>query len=98
MKPHCLFFDEAYSEHYYRRDTVMSYVNASDCLLVIGSSLSTDFTKQIVCNFLDKELPVIEINPESAINRGHNIQVLEPQETALPALFSEYYRLQSGAE
>jgi len=22
MKPHCMFFDEGYSEHYYRSDTV----------------------------------------------------------------------------
>ena len=87
MKPHCMFFDEAYSEHYYRKDTVMNYVGSSDCLVVIGTALQTNVSKQIVCSFLDKELPVIEINLESAINRGNNIQVLEPSETALPALF-----------
>ena len=87
MKPHCMFFDEAYSEHYYRKDTVMNYVGSSDCLVVIGTALQTNVSKQIVCSFLDKELPVIEINLESAIKRGNNIQVLEPSETALPALF-----------
>ena len=39
MKPHCMFFDEAYSEHYYRKDTVMSYLNSSDCLIVVGTAL-----------------------------------------------------------
>ena len=62
MKPHCMFFDEAYNEDYYRRDTVMQYVGQSDCLLVIGTALATNLAKQIVCTFLDKELPVIEIN------------------------------------
>ncbi len=73
MKPHCMFFDEAYNEHYYRRDTVMQYVEQSDCLVVIGTALATNLAKQIVCTFLDKELPVIEINMESSIERGNNI-------------------------
>jgi len=93
MKPHCMFFDEAYSEHYYRKDTVMNFVKESDCLVVVGTALATNLAKQIVANFLDRELPVIEVNLESAINRGNNIQVLERSEIALPALFNEFYRL-----
>jgi NAD-dependent SIR2 family protein deacetylase len=75
MKPHCMFFDESYSEHYYRRETVMDFVEKSDCLLVIGTALMTALANKIVDNFLDKQLPVIEINVESAINRGNYIQV-----------------------
>ena len=73
MKPHCMFSDEAYSEHYYKKDTVMRYAKESDCLVVVGTALSTSFARQIVANFLDRELPVIELNLESAINRGYNI-------------------------
>ena len=73
MKPHCMFFDEVYNEHYYRRDTVVDFVEKSDCLVVIGTALATNLAKQIVCTFLNKELPVIEINMESAIDRGNNI-------------------------
>lgn len=73
MKPHTMFFDEAYSEHYYHKDTVMDLVRKSDCLLVIGSSVQTNLVKQIVANFLENELPVIEVNLESQIGRGHNI-------------------------
>lgn len=73
MKPHCMFFDEAYSEHYYRKDTVKNFVSESDCLIVVGTALATNLAKQIVGEFLNKELPVIEVNLESAINRGHNI-------------------------
>lgn len=88
-----MFFDEAYSEHYYRKDTVKEFVEGSDCLIVVGTALATNLAKMIVGEFLNKELPVIEVNLESAINRGNNIQVLEKSETALPALFKEYYRL-----
>jgi len=39
MKPHCLFFDEVYSEHFYSKDTVLRYVEMSDCLIIVGTSL-----------------------------------------------------------
>ena len=84
MKPHCMFFDETYSEHYYRKETVKSFVNESDCLTVVGTALATNLAKQIVCTFLDKELPVIEVNIESAINRGNNLQLLGKSEEILP--------------
>ena len=42
---------------------------------------------------LNKELPVIEVNLETSIDVGNNIQVKQGSEIALPALFNEYYRL-----
>ena len=45
MKPHCMFFDEVYNEPYYRKDTVMSFVEQSDCLVVIGTALETNLAK-----------------------------------------------------
>ena len=97
MKPHCMFFDESYSEHYYRVDTVKDFVDKSDCLIVIGTALATTLAKQIVCRVLEKELPVIEVNLETSIDVGNNIQVKQGAEIALPALFNEYYRL-TGAQ
>ena len=95
MKPHCMFFDESYSERYYRYETVKNFVDSADCLIVIGTALATGFANNIVKSFLSRELPVIEVNLESAIKRGYNIQVVEKSEIALPTLFSEYYRLRS---
>lgn len=40
---------------------------------------------------LDKELPVIEINTESAIDRGNNLQVLGKPEDLVMPLFDAYY-------
>ena len=62
MKPHCMFFDESYSEEYYRKDTVVNYTDTSDLLIVTGTALETNMARRIVAKFLMKELPVIEIN------------------------------------
>ena len=101
MKPHCMFFDESYTEHYYRYETVRRFVEAKDdqapdCLLVIGTALETSFASRIVNMHLGKDsIPVIEINMESSINKGNNIQVLGKAEETLPQLFQEYYRLKN---
>ena len=68
-----MFFDENYSNHYYRVGFVKDFVGESDCLIVIGTALATNLADMIVNSFLNRELPVIEINLESAINRGNNI-------------------------
>ena len=68
----------------------------ADCLIVVGTALATNLAKRIVARLLEGEHPVIEVNLESAINCGNNIQVLEKSETALPSLFNEYYRLVSA--
>ena len=73
MKPHCLFFDELYSEHYFREETICNYVNSSDCLIVVGSTLTTFLPGGIVRGMLSKGMPIIEINLESSVNRGYNI-------------------------
>ena len=73
MKPHSMFFDEIYSEHYYRKDTVSNFVEDADVLIVVGTALATNLAKQIVCKLINKELPVIEVNMESFINCGNNI-------------------------
>lgn len=39
MKPHSMFFDEHYSEHYYRKDTVNKAIEKADCLIVAGTAL-----------------------------------------------------------
>ena len=93
-----MFFDECYSEHYYRINTVNDFVEESDCLIVVGTALATNLALQIVNIFRYRGLPIIEINLESAINKGNNIQVLQGSETALPEMFQEYYRLKAQSQ
>ena len=69
-----MFFDETYSEHYYRKTSVSRFVDYHcDVLVVVGTALATNLAKKIVCTLLDQELPVIEVNMESSIERGNNI-------------------------
>lgn len=68
-----MFFDECYSEEYYRKETVDAYLEDADCCIVVGTALQTNFALRIVNSFLKRELPVIEINLETAIDRGNNL-------------------------
>ena len=63
MRPHCYFFDEAFSEKYYKSDTIKSFVAQADLMLIVGSSLASTYTRQLAFELLNKELPVIEVNP-----------------------------------
>ena len=73
MKPHSMFFDEKYSEHYYRMSTVENFVADADCLVVVVTSLATNLALKIVNKFLDKEKLVIEVNLESCIPVGNTL-------------------------
>lgn len=95
MKPHCMFFDEMYSEHYYRKDTVDAFVKDADCCIVVGTALQTNFAKKIVEACLDKEEDaiVIEINLEQILKDGNVAYIQEKSEIALPTIFEEFYKL-----
>jgi NAD-dependent deacetylase len=55
MKPHSMFFDESYSEHYYRKETVDEFYKDADCLIVVGTALATTFALKIVVELLARE-------------------------------------------
>ena len=93
MKPNVMYFDESYSEHYYRTQTIQRFVNETDCMIVIGTALETSKAKALVVDTLAAEIPIIEINMESAINRGNNLQILGKAEETLPAFFDAYFAL-----
>ena len=92
MKPHSMFFDEAYSEHYYRQKTVDDFWYDADCLIVIGTALATSYAKQIVTRMLEREALVIEVNMESCIPVGNCLQVLGRSEATLQQMFDSYYK------
>ena len=55
MRAHGMGFDEFYNEHYYRRDTVKGYAqNEAECLIVIGTTLTTGLVSSIVRDFISK--------------------------------------------
>ena len=55
MRAHGMAFDERYNEHYYRSQTVRQYgLDEADCLIVIGTTLTTGLVCTIVQDFLQK--------------------------------------------
>jgi len=84
MKPHSMFFDESYSEHYYRKQSVDHYVEDADCLIVVGTALATSYAANIVSKFLNREAPVIEVNLEPCVKVGHTYHVIGKSEEVLP--------------
>ena len=63
MKPNIKFFDDYFTENFYKSVTVERFIDKADCLILVGTD--TYNSNSHVRSFLQKELPVIEINPES---------------------------------
>ena len=97
MKPHAMFFDESYSEHYYRDQTTNNFAEDADALIVVGTALQTSGARRLVYRMLDKmKIPVIEINNNPCIEEGYSLTVTEKSEISLDQMFTELYRLESA--
>ena len=92
QKTHGMFFDESYNEHYYRKDTIDSFREDCDALIVIGTALETSFAKVICVEHLRKEKLLIEVNPDPCINVGNTYTLIGYSEDALPRLFNAFYK------
>ena len=53
MKPHCMFFDEHYVQHYYGNLTVDAFLKKADCALVVGTALESGYARKIVGKMLE---------------------------------------------
>lgn len=86
-----MFYDEAYSEHYYGLDSVTEYANTqADCLIIVGKALQTYLANKIVKNFLKSFQTVIEVNTESAIKAGKCYFAQGPAEQVLVEMLTYY--------
>lgn len=63
-RPHVLWFDECYDEHYYHFDGSIRKARETDLLLVIGTSGATNLPLQIGALVLQHNGAVIDINPD----------------------------------
>ena len=89
VRPHCMLFDENYSEKYYRVETILEYLKECDGIIVIGTALETSFASKLVDKCIIKELPIVEVNLEACIKAGNTVQLLRKSEEVLPELFEE---------
>jgi len=95
-RPHVLWFDEMYNEHYYRYESSLKVAAETDLLIVVGTSGATSLPNQIVWVVKSMDSIIVDINitenPFSNVaeksRRGFFIQ--EPSSTALPRLLEVF--------
>ena len=59
-------------------------------MVMIGQAMITLQAKRLVADLLDREMPVIEINPVGLVNRGNNIQIKGNMHESVDSLFEAY--------
>ena len=66
-RPHVLWFDEFYSEEYYKYETAIHRGKAADLLIVVGTSGATNLPNTMYYNALNNEKQIVVVNLESNI-------------------------------
>jgi len=92
-RPHVLWFDEAYNEHYYRFDSALKAASETDLLIVVGTSGATNLPNQIAWLVHNRNGSIVDINIEEnpfsrlALKSRQGFFVKEPGSSALPRIF-----------
>jgi NAD-dependent deacetylase len=90
MRPHVLWFDEAYNEHYYRLESALEAARNTSLLIVAGTSGTTNLPNQVVWQVHRQGGIIIDINIDTnpfgtladSYSRGASIR--QPSCQALP--------------
>ena len=64
LRPHVLWFDEAYDERYYRLESTLKAAHNTSLLIVVGTSGATNLPAQVVWEVYGHGGVIIDINPE----------------------------------
>jgi NAD-dependent deacetylase len=65
-RPHVLWFDESYTETWYGRDSALGATDAADCLVVVGTTLTTGLPSSVVRKARERQIPIINLDPSAA--------------------------------
>ena len=91
-RPHVLWFDEMYNEHYYRYYSALKVAGETDLLLVVGTSGATSLPNQVVWEVKHRNGIIIDINIEKnpfsiiALNSRQGFFIKRPSSEALPEI------------
>jgi len=91
-RPHVLWFDEMYDEHYYRYQSSLNAAAVTDLLIVVGTSGTTNLPNQIVWVVKSRDGIIVDINIEEnpfshlAVKSRQGFFIKEPSNTALPRI------------
>ena len=91
-RPHVLWFDEMYNEHYYRYQSSLNVAAETELLVVVGTSGATNLPNQVAWVAKSRDSIIIDINIEEnpfsniALKSQRGFFVKEPSSTALPRI------------
>ena len=92
LRPHVLWFDEYYDEHYYRQDSALRAVDKAALLLVVGTTGATSLPMHLGERALARGLTIVDVNPEPnpfsklATASRHGFYVQDPACAVVPAM------------
>jgi NAD-dependent deacetylase len=95
-RPHVLWFDEMYNEHYYRYHSALKVAGETDLLLVVGTSGATSLPNQVVWEVKNHNGIIIDINIEKnpfsiiALNSRQGFFIKQPSGEILPDIVQRF--------
>jgi len=95
-RPHVLWFDEMYNEHYYRYHSALKVAGETDLLLVVGTSGATSLPNQVVWEVKNRNGIIIDINIEKnpfsiiALNSREGFFIKQPSGEVLPDIVQRF--------
>jgi NAD-dependent deacetylase len=91
-RPHVLWFDEVYNEHFYRYHSSLQVAAETELLVVAGTSGATNLPNQIVWEVKKRGGIIVDINiaenpfADLALKSRRGFCIREPSSAALPRL------------
>ena len=95
-RPHVLWFDEMYNEHYYQYHSALKVAEETDLLLVVGTSGTTSLPNQVVWEVKNRNGIIIDINIEKnpfsniALNSRQGFFIKQPSGETLPDILQRF--------
>ena len=98
-RPHVLWFDEIYNEHYYRYHSSLKVAKETELLIVVGTSGATNLPNQVVWEVENNGGIIIDINIEKnpfsdlALKSQRGFFIKQPSSKALPSILQIFQEM-----
>ena len=95
-RPHVLWFDEMYNEHFYRYHSALNVAGETELLIVVGTSGATNLPNQVVWEVKNRDGIIIDINIEEnpfsnlALKSRRGFFIKQPSSKALPNILQVF--------
>ena len=95
-RPHVLWFDEMYNEHFYRYHSALDVAGETELLIVVGTSGATNLPNQVVWEVKNRDGIIIDINIEEnpfsnlTLKSRRGFFLKQPSGKALPSILQVF--------